>query len=65
MSRRFQFNLRTLLLGTALIAVIVWAMKLTGPVILFGILVCYGTPVWLFLALHAIRCFNASRYDTD
>jgi hypothetical protein len=64
MSRRFQFSLRALLLVVTMAAVVAWTIKRTGPVILFGVLVCYA-PVWLFLALRGMRSFAASREETD
>ncbi|HEV3340644.1 MAG TPA: hypothetical protein VG125_09810 [Pirellulales bacterium] len=65
MSRRFQFSLRAMMVVVTMAAVAIWAMKLTGPFMFFAGLVCYGTPVWLFLWLHGIRCFTASRDETD
>lgn len=64
-SRRFQFSLKALLVVVTAAATAIWAVKRTGPFMFFAGLVCYGTPVWLFLWRHGIGCFNASRDVAD
>lgn len=65
MQRRFQFNLRGLMAVVTMAAVTIWAMKRIGPFMFFAGLVCYGTPVWLFLWLHRTRHFKVSRDKSD